>query len=571
MIKYKSILLIIFTLCLVLNITVRAQQKKEYANPILAGFYPDPSICRVGDNYYLVNSTFSYFPGITIFQSKDLVNWNLIGYALKGPEQLNLDSMGVSRGLFAPSIRYNDGIFYITCTQVDRGGNFVVTAKNPAGPWSNPVWIPQINAIDPSLFFDDNGKAYIVYNSIPPDNKSLYPGHRTIRMYEFDFNNLKVTGSEHLIINGGTDIKKKPVWIEAPHILKKDGYYYLTCAEGGTAYDHSEVVFRSKDVEGPYISYENNPILTQRNLDPNRPFPITSTGHADFVQTPAGDWWAVFLGCRPYPPYKEDYYNLGRETFLAPVNWENGWPIITADHELVKYFYPNPLPVDKNFKGISYGGTFEYKDDFNSSTLDLNWQFLRTPREKWYDLTGKKGFLTMQLRPETCSGIMNPALLARRQQHNNSSASIGMEFLSKAPNEKSGLLIFQNETHYYFLCKSMENNKPVVQLFKSADNDSTINKMEMLASHKIGEKQNQKEIYFRIESHGDTYSFYFGFIPNKWNILKESVDGKFLSTKVAGGFVGCMYALYATSLGRASHNVSYFDWFDYKGKNEAYK
>ena len=570
MLKYLNVDLLLIFLISVFIVPLLAQSGNKYTNPILAGFYPDPSICRVGDNYYLVNSTFAYFPGITIFKSRDLVHWNLIGHALTEPRQLNLDSAGVSRGLFAPAIRYNNGVYYITCTLVDKGGNFIVTSKRPEGPWSDPVWLP-IDGIDPSLFFDTEGKAYIIYNSIPPDNKPLYYGHQTIRIYEFDLNNLKVTGEEHILINGGTDITKKPVWIEGPHIFKKGGFYYLTCAEGGTEYNHSEVVFRSKDVNGPYIPYKNNPVLTQRNLDPGRDYPITSTGHADFVETKTGDWWAVFLGCQPYSPYKEGYYNIGRETFLAPVKWENGWPVITSDHELVKYNYSNPLPVDRDFNGVPYGGSFEYTDNFDSNILDLNWQFLRTPREKWYDLTAKKGFLAMHLRPETCSGLMNPSFLARRQQHNNSSASIGMTFLPESENEKSGLLIFQSETHYYFLCKSMKNNEPVVQIFKSVKEENTSDKMELLASRKLTKEENSGEIYFKIESRGDIYSFSYGFSPQNWKMLKDSVDAKYLSTKVAGGFVGCMYALYSTSLEKLSENVSYFDWFNYKGNSETLK
>jgi xylan 1,4-beta-xylosidase len=157
------------------------QVRMEFTNPILPGFYPDPSICRVGSDYYLVNSTFAYFPGIPIFHSKDLVSWELIGHVLDRPEQMDLYGFGGLRGIFAPAIRYKDGIFYVTCTLVDGGGNFIVTAKSPTGPWSMPTWIPEINGIDPSPFFDDNSKSYIIYNSIAPDNKLLYNGHRTIR------------------------------------------------------------------------------------------------------------------------------------------------------------------------------------------------------------------------------------------------------------------------------------------------------------------------------------------------------------------------------------------------------
>ncbi len=415
-----------------LNHHALAQTEKGFTNPILAGFYPDPSICRVGGDYYLVNSTFSYFPGIPIFHSKDLVNWKLIGHAIHRPEQMDLEGLGVSRGIFAPAIRHHNGIFYVTCTLVDRGGNFVVTSKRAEGPYSNPIWLPQINGIDPSMFFDENGTAYIVYNSVAPDNQPLYDGHRTIRLYEFDIENLKVTGEEKILVNGGTDISKKPVWIEGPHIFQKDGYYYLIAAEGGTGDQHSEVVFRSTKVDGLYISYENNPILTQRHLNPKRKHPVTSTGHADFVQTESGDWWAVFLGCRPYPPTEEGFYNTGRETFLAPVRWANDWPVINPDYEEVQYSYPLPIKPSPASAAVPYSGNFKIRDDFDADVLNLNWVFLRTPHKKWYDLNRRKGFLAMELRPETCAERRNPSFLGHRQQHLSGFAIVAIDFLPKA-------------------------------------------------------------------------------------------------------------------------------------------
>src|SRR5882757_6128492 len=206
----------ILAIIALLFISAAAIAQTTYTNPILSGFYPDPSICRVGDDYYIVNSSFAYFPGLPIFHSKDLVNWEQVGNAMDRPEQLDLKGAGVSRGLFAPTIRYNKGTFYIICTLIDKGGNFVITAKDPKGPWSNPVWLKEVNGIDPSLFFDDNSKAYVLFNSIPPNNISLHNGHRTIRMLEFDIEKLKVTGEEKLLVNGGTDMAKKPVWIEGP-------------------------------------------------------------------------------------------------------------------------------------------------------------------------------------------------------------------------------------------------------------------------------------------------------------------------------------------------------------------
>ena len=229
-------------------VTVRSG---EYRNPILAGFYPDPSIVRVGEDYYLVNSSFSWYPGVPIFHSRDLVNWEQIGHVLDRPEQSPLNG-GVSRGIFAPAIRFHNGLYYMITTNVSGVGNFYVTAKNAAGPWSNPMALPEIEGIDPSFFFDDDGKAYIVHNGVPPNNKPLYPGHRALYLFPFDANSGKVSGPGKIIVNGGTDLAKKPVWIEGPHIFKRNGFYYLIAAEGGTAEKHSEVVFRSKAVDGPY-------------------------------------------------------------------------------------------------------------------------------------------------------------------------------------------------------------------------------------------------------------------------------------------------------------------------------
>ncbi len=550
---------------------VSAQEKQVFVNPILAGFYPDPSICRVGGEYYLVNSTFSYFPGITVFRSKDLVNWKLIGHVLERPEQLNLEGQGVSRGIYAPAIRYHHGIFYVTSTLVDVGGNFVVTATSASGPWSNPVWIPQINGIDPSLFFDKNGKSYIVYNSVAPDDKPLYDGHRSLRMREFDVDNLKVIGPEKILVNGGADIRKQPVWIEGPHLFQKDKYYYLIAAEGGTGDQHSEVVFRSKRVDGPYIPYEKNPILTQRQLDPKREFPITCTGHADFVQTEGNAWWAVFLGCRPYRPFAEGYVNTGRETFLAPVKWVKGWPVIVRGNEKVEYHYSLPQP--QNLKGVErpYAGNFTWRDEFTSDTLCGEWMFLRTPKEQWYDLRRVPGTVSMRVRPESCSGTSNPSFLGYRQEHLRGSASTAMVFLPENEGEKAGMLIFQNETHWYFLCKSLEGQGSVVQLYRSSDNDSSHEQMELIASKGMGNDNTSRGLLLKIEAHGSVYSFSYALEPGKWNLLKDSVDATFLSTRVAGGFVGCMYALYATSQGRPSSNVARFDWFEYRGEDEVYR
>lgn len=564
----RQLLLILFTALLISYCQTFDKKlvEKTVFNPILAGFYPDPSICRVENDYYLVNSTFAYFPGIPVFHSKDLINWRLIGHVLDRPEQFNTRGLGVSRGVFAPAIQYNQGTYYVTCTLVDCGGNFIVTAKNPAGPWSDPVFLPEINGIDPSLFFDDDGKSYILYNSDAPNNKPLYDGHRTIRMVEFDTETLKVTGNDQILVNGGVDISQKPVWIEGPHLLKKNEYYYLIPAEGGTAEDHSQVVFRSQSITGPYLPWEKNPILTQRHLSPDRPNPITSTGHADLFTAPDGSWWAIFLGCRPY---EKNHYNTGRETFLAPVRWtQDGWPVINPDFEEVQYSYTINTVSNNETNPWKYSGNFSVFDDFEATELNLNWMLLRTPTEKWYNLSREKGKLALDLRPETCAGTGNPSMIGRRQQHIKSTAITAMEFSPESEKEKAGLLIFQNETHFYFLCKSLEKGEPVIQLFQSATGEAPY---KLIASASLSTEQATQKVILKTVSNSDHYAFFYGTDPNQLQLLHDGLPVNFLSTKTAGGFVGVTYNMYATASGISSDNTVWFDWFEYIGNDDIYQ
>lgn len=545
----------VFVLLTVLWCMAEAQKETHYTNPILSGFYPDPSICQAGDDYYIVNSSFAYYPGLPIFHSKDLVNWKQIGHALDRPEQLPLIGAGVSRGLFAPSISYYKGVFYIVCTLIDKGGNFVITATNPAGPWSQPVYLKEAPGIDPSLFFDETtDKAHLVYNSDPPGHKSLWNGHRTIRQYEFDYRAKKVVGQERLLVNGGVDTSKHPVWIEAPHIYRIKDWYYLMCAEGGTAYNHSEVIFRSKSPEGPFVPWESNPILTQRHLDPNRKNPVTTAGHADLVQAPDKKWYAVYLACRPY---EGDHYNIGRETFMNPVTWTpDGWPVILKGKEEVQYRYPITVANKVKKKESQFTGNFSFNDDFTTKKLDVRYTFLRTVTDKWYNTTDKKGWLSLQLRPQTVSGLDNPSFVGFRQHHHKASATTRLRFAPAAENEKAGLVIFQNESHFYYLCKSLEGGKPVVQLYQSVKDS-----MKLLVSKPLPSAGG--DIYLRIEPANAVYNTAFSTDGQNFTPLQQ-VDGKFLSTATAGGFVGSVFGLYATSLGKQSNSKAYFDWFTYR-------
>ena len=507
-------------------------EANEYLNPVLAGFYPDPSIVRVADDYYLVNSTFSFFPGIPIFHSKDLVNWTQIGHVLDRPSQLKLDSLDISHGVFAPAISYDSGTFYLVNTIVNGIGNFVVTANDPAGPWSDPVVLP-FEGIDPSIFFDNDGKAYVINNGAP-DYKPLYNGHRAIWMQEFDKENLEMKGPRRVIIDGGVDISKKPIWIEGPHIFKANSYYYLIAAEGGTSTDHSEVVFRSKNVWGPYVPWNNNPILTQRHLDPDRPNPVTCTGHADFVETQNGEWWAVFLGCTPY---ENDYYNTGRQTFMLPVTWTDNWPAILRGDNVVPYSHIKPDLPEQTRPTIPLNGNFTVMDEFTDTTLALYWNFIRTPRENWYIIAD--GTLSIKARPVSIDDMGQPSFIGRRQQHHYCSAATAMRYIPELAGNKAGLAVFQNEKHYYFLGLILTPEGKQIILEKGSENGATA-----IRSVKIDFTDGQL-VYLKIEARGKYYDFYYSLEPDNWQLLEKDVDATQLSTHTAGGFVGAYLGMYA--------------------------
>lgn len=512
----------------------------EYYNPIISGFYPDPSICRVGDDFYMVNSSFSYFPGIPIFKSTDLVKWKQIGHVLNRTEQVDFTGAGVSRGIFAPTIRYNNGVFYVISTWVDKGGNFIVTTKNPEGPWSNPVFLPEVDGIDPDIFFDDDGKVYITHNGPPPNNITMHNGHRAIYTMEYDLETQKIISEPKLIVNGGTDMAKKPVWIEAPHILKKDGYYYLICAEGGTAYNHSEVVFRSKNVYGPYLSYENNPIMTQRTLDKNRKNQITTTGHSDFVQLPNGDWWSVYLGCRPYG---DELYNTGRETFMLPLTWENGWPIIENGNEPHPFKHQKPNLPKTNEEIPPMAGNFISHDDFSSDTLDFKWSFIRNPLEKWHELDGEQ--LYIKPRNESIHTETNFSFIGRRQQHLEFEVSTKLSYNLTDTIQTAGLVAFQNEKNYLLIGKRLnEEGKTEVYLEKTATKIED-GKSIILAKNEL--ISNTNDLFVKIDGKMRYSDFYYKTSENEdWKLLIENVDAVNLSTKEAGGFVGTFLAMYTS-------------------------
>ncbi len=505
----------------------------HYRNPVLTGFHPDPSVVRVGDRFYLVNSSFTWFPGIPVFESADLVHWRQIGNVIERPSQLDFDGLRVSRGVFAPTIEHRDGVFYVASTAVDSGGNFIATAGDPAGPWSDPVWLPTVDGIDPSLFFDDDGRVYLLNNG-PPEGEPRYDGHRAIWMQEIDLEKLRPFGPRKVLVDGGVDPSANPIWIEGPHIYHRDGWYYLVCAEGGTGRNHAQVVLRSRDVWGPYVPYERNPILTQRDLPDDRPDPVTNAGHADLVEGPDGGWWAVFLASRNYDRV---HYNTGRETWLLPVQWRDGWPAILEPGRTIPYLAEAPSFLERDAGQTPNTGNFTWRDDFAAPTLDRAWLHLRVPKTRWADPAARAGWLAIHPLDEGLDTLRNPSFLARRQQHLAFEASTELEL--PASGVAAGIAAFQNERYWYFLGVRRKDDGAELFLEKRGGAETAVVATKAVAA--------LERLKLKIAADGGAYSFGFDAEGEGWRWLVRDDDGTILSTEVAGGFVGAMLGPFARS------------------------
>lgn len=331
-------------------------------NPILPGFYPDPSIVRVDEDYYIVTSSFSFYPGIPLFISKNLTEWTQVGYVLDRPEQLHVTYEMMSAGIFAPTIRYYNGVYYVLATNMTLGcRNFLVKAQDPRGPWSEPYFIEGADGIDPSLFFDDDGKCYYTGTTRFNDENG---DHQAIWCSEFDIENNALIGERKIVWAGAMVDAYAP---EGPHIYKKDDRYYLMIAEGGTELHHAVTISRSDSVMGPYVGCPNNPIMTHRHL--GKHYPISNVGHGDLVETPSGEWYMVLLGSRLSDNKARI---LGRETFIVPVVWEDGWPVIAPGKGVVEL----GEQINRDI----------FRDDFDTNTLELSWNMLGTPYNRFWKL-----------------------------------------------------------------------------------------------------------------------------------------------------------------------------------------
>jgi len=536
--------------------------QEKFSNPIIRGGYPDPSICKVGDTFYLVNSSFEYFPGLPIHKSKDLINWELIGYGLNRESQVNsivnLIDVQSNGGIHAPTIRYKDGIYYIITTNVYYDEekkkaemvNFIITAKNPAGPWSDPIHILDAPGIDPDLFFDDDGKVWYVGNQMPENPN--FNGEGEIWIQEIDMNEFKLVGEKHLLWRGACG----GVWAEGPHMYKKDGRYYLLIAEGGTSFNHAVMVALSDNIVGPYISNPRNPILTSRHLSYDNW--VNSTGHGDIIELDDGRNYMVLLGIRNEI---ERGSNMGRETFLVPVTWERE----PFEWKETKHLWPVVAPKTgrvKRLNEVVFQGTTEnletfFEDNFELDRLNLKWNFRRYPIENIFHLDTKEKRLNLICHPNQIKERGRAALLGFKQTESSFEYLAQMFFEPTTNGSEAGISIFQKDDNYINFTLIKKDSKIFLQAYALKNN-----KPVKVVKHQLN--QYNGNIKFKIISNKDNYELYYSIKGTHFNYF-TTFEGNLV---VSDGYTGAHLGIYATSNGEETKDLASFDYVNFISKKK---
>ena len=469
-----------------------------YTNPIIKGFNPDPSICRVGDDFYLATSTFEFSPGLPVYHSKNLIDWELVSHGLSRPEQMTLSrKIPNAFGLYAPTIREINGRFYMVCTNVADDnfaqGNFLIWTDDIRGEWSDPIWL-DTPGIDPSLFVDDDGTVY--YSGT---HKDIY-----VRQLNLETGEL----GERLKVWDGTGAADP----EAPHIYKKDGYYYLLIAEGGTSYGHMISMARSKNLTGPYENCPHNPVMTNRSSN----LPIQAAGHADLVQDADGKWWAVCLGVRPisYPLR----HLLGRETHLMAVDWSGDWPVFATDGHLpleATVDLPGPPPKGSADPIVDWVSAFEWDDRLIEKTTD---GFSLMPNDK------------------KISDQEPMALILQRQQTFDFKAHATLDLIDLSDGE-AGITVYLNPSHHYELAVN-----------KGQAGNGLLYRRQIGSLWKV-EKEvayDAEQLRVMVSGDKDKYEFFYLDASDEWVKIGEG-ETKYVTTEVGGVFTGVFFGFYASS------------------------
>lgn len=514
-------------------------------NPILPGCYPDPSVCRVGDYYYLVCSTFEMWPGLPIFRSNDLIRWEPVGYAIDRASQMSFEGVKSSHGLFAPTIRHHHGTFYIVCTRVGapgaaHHGNFLITTEDPAGDWSDPIWLVDeaarpVDGIDPSIFFDDDGRVWL--HGTRPALDPEWEGQTEVWLREYDPARGVVDDTEHILWTGAV---RGAVWAEGPHIFRHQGRYYLVAAEGGTEFHHAVCLARADHVTGPYVGNKANPVLTHRHLGHPRHGSgpdIVGVGHADLVEAGDGSWWAALLAMRPYGGY---HYNLGRETFLVPVVWQDGWPVFAPGEGQV------PQQVHVPFADAE-SALIPPRDVVAGPVLpdDSRWTSLRGPREAF--AVPQDGGFQIRVGSASLTERTTPSFLGVRQQHTSLDFTADLDLTGLDPGEAAGLVVRQSEEHHATVtlgrddhgrwssgARLVQNGVETPLANTSLTDDDATSLSQVMLGLRIREQDYHLLVNGTVVAH---------------------LDGRLLDTVTTGGFLGLWLGVFATSHGEATDSM----------------
>ena len=506
-------------------------ENQTYKNPIISGYNPDPSICRVEEDYYIVNSSFEYFPGVPVYHSKNLVNWELIGHCLTKDEQLPLEKCRPSGGIYAPTLRYHDGWFFMITTNVTAGGNFIVHSQNPAEGWSNPAWVDQMG-IDPSLLFDDDGKVYFTSTGADENGKAC------ILMCEVDpFTGKKKTESRILSYGCGGR------YPEGPHLYKIKGKYYLMLAEGGTEYGHMETMQRADEPYGPYESCPYNPILSHRN---DMRGDVSCTGHADIMEDANGNWWMVCLAVRQCEKggRRMMLHNIGRETFLAPVVWtEDGWPVV-GENGTISLEMSGPLP------GKVEPVVRDFEETFTGETFAPAYNFLRNPDMENYVWLPEKKHLLLKGTAITLNEQDSPTWAGIRQKGFQTETVLKLAPATESEGMRIGLSAYYNNDYHYEIYLTKECGTWKICLAKH------VHDIFAVTAQVEVDLPESKEVEFKIISDREGYTFLFSTDSTQYQKLGTgsaaglSTEGTWTMT-----FTGTYLAMFAE---RADAEISGF-------------
>lgn len=546
--KLRLLLLIALTV----QVTMASAQglttsNQGFRNPVLPGFHADPSVCRAGDDFYLVNSTFQYFPGVPVFHSKDLIRWEQIGNCLTRPSQLDLTGLykqdnpelgWTNAGVYATTIRENKGRFYMVTTVFPSRRHFYVWTDNPAGEWSEPIVIDfAIGSCDPTLYFEGD-KCYFLWKE------------GDIKICEIDVETGKKIGEIHHL---GTGLGGR--YPEGPHIYKKDGYYYLMLAEGGTEQGHHVNILRSRNLFGPYEPNRANPILSHFNMEMQNS-EIQGLGHADLVQAPDSTWWMICLG------YRTSGYLLhvmGRETMLAPVRWdENAWPVVNGNGTLTTDMHCTtlpqvPMPLDPVREEFNYVKRDVPADSYSSIGLPWGWHSISNPDYSRYSLTERKGWLRLKPTTTTLDKATSPTFVARRQTEKVFTATTLLDASHIGEGMQAGITAYAAPLNHYDVIVEKRDRKLYAK--------SNIRIGEMAHCDKEV-PLNSNKVYLRITSDAAYYYMQVSDDGKSFQTLGK-MDFRYVSTEVIGGFTGVMLGVFAQCTS-PDNMYADFDWFEYK-------